>query len=85
MNTTSRPSLLCRCLRSLQVLAGVSIFGLRYTNCGRSTTIESGAEEKPDDFYEYVKSAAAGAAANQASTLSQGELSGVGQVCAPYR
>jgi len=80
MNTTSRPSLLCRCLRSLQVLAGVSIFGLLYTNCGKSTTIEGGAEETQDT----VEDVNAVTSANQASALSQGGLSGVGQVCAPY-
>jgi len=78
MNTTSRPSLLCRCLRSLQVLAGVSIFGLLYTNCGKSTTIGSGAEEMQDTV-EEVNAVTTNGSANQSSALSRGE------VCAPHQ
>lgn len=76
MNTTSRPSLLCRCLRCLQVLAGFSIFGLLYTNCGKSATVANNAEEMQDTI-EEVNAVTTNGSANQSSALSRGE------VCAP--
>jgi len=80
MNTTSQFLLLHHGMRTLRVLAGFCAFSLLYTNCGPTATIEGDAEETQDT----VKDVNAVTSANQASALSQGGLSGVGQVCAPY-
>jgi len=88
MNTPSQSPFLCRCLRTLRVLAGFSIFGLLYASC--ELLSESGKEanrtarEGFESTLNQAKEAAVDAKANQASALSQGGLSGVGQVCAPY-
>jgi len=77
MNTPSQSPFFCRCLRTLRVLAGFSIFGLLYTNCGPpSATIGDGMEETQDTI-EDVNTVITSGNSNQSTALSRGE------VCAP--
>lgn len=76
MNTPSQSPFFCRCLRTLRVLAGFSIFGLLYTNCGPpSATIGDGMEEVQDTIKE-VNATTTNSNANQANPLSRGDVVG---------
>lgn len=83
MNTTSQYTLLNHGMRALRTLAGLCVFSLLYASCGPATLPNGERAEDQGDIKD-VESIVAGGAASQASALSQGGLSGVGQVCAPY-
>jgi len=93
MNTASQFFLLHHGMRALRVLAGFCVFSLLYASCDMLARDGEFTREELDiikarkerETIKDVNAITTNGSANQASALSQGGLSGVGQVCAPSR